>query len=85
VIVAGKPGVIAADRGHYIGVNFDSDKPGFIINCHPSWKVEYGEIGKIRKPSRYADRYRRYLELGDCFASFIDFCMWDAANSGKGG
>ncbi len=33
VVVDGKPGVIAKDRGHYIGVNFDSDKPGVISNC----------------------------------------------------
>ena len=41
VIVNGRPGIIAADRGHYIGVNFDSDKPGVISNCHPTWMVEY--------------------------------------------
>lgn len=27
VVVDGKPGIITSDRGHYIGVNFDADKP----------------------------------------------------------
>lgn len=49
VVVAGKPGVIAKDRGHYIGVNFDEDPPGAICNCHPVWNVEYGEMGKVRQ------------------------------------
>jgi len=78
VVVYGKPGVIAADRGHYIGVNFDSDKPGVIHNCHPTSEVQYGDMGVVRKPSRYAERYQRFLEYGECFDSFIDFCRWDA-------
>ena len=32
VVVDGKPGIIAEDRGHYIGVNFDADKLGIIRN-----------------------------------------------------
>ena len=79
VIVDGRPGIIAEDRGNYIGVNFDSDKPGVISNCHPTWKVEYLDIGKIRKLSRSQERYKRYLEYGDCFSNFIDFCRWDSS------
>jgi len=52
VIVNGEPGIIAEDRGNHIGVNFDKDKPGAIKSCHPTWKVEYGEIGQIRKLTR---------------------------------
>ncbi|KFC61922.1 hypothetical protein [Massilia sp. LC238] len=78
VVVSGKPGVIAADRGHYIGVNFDSDKPGVVRNCHPTSEVEYGGMGKVRKPSKGAARYGRWLEYGDAFDSFIQFCRWDA-------
>ena len=37
-----------------------------------------GEPRKIEKVSRSKARYRRYLEFGDCFDSFIDFCRWDA-------
>jgi hypothetical protein len=79
VIVNGEAGIIAEDRGNYIGVNFDKDKPGIILNCHPTWKVEYMDMGKIRKPTRSQQRYRRYMEYGDSFDSFIDFCRWDAA------
>lgn len=80
VIVYGKPGIIVADRGNYIGVNFDADKPGVIKNAHPVSEVEYGEIGKIRKTSRWAARYQRYHEYGECFPNFLEFCKWDASN-----
>jgi len=48
VTVSGKPGIIAKDCGSYIGVNFDSDKPGVIRNCHPTSEVQYLDMGKIR-------------------------------------
>jgi hypothetical protein len=78
VTVYGKPGIIAEDRGHYIGVNFDSDKPGVIKNAHPTSEVQYHDMGKIRKPSKWRRRYERYLEYGDGFRSFVDYCRWDA-------
>jgi len=59
VVVSGKAGIIAADRGHYIGVNFDNDKPGVIFNCHPTSEVEYGEIGAIRKMTKSQRRRQR--------------------------
>lgn len=49
VTVNGRAGIIAEDRGNYIGVNFDDSKPGMIMNAHPTWKVEYGKMGKVRK------------------------------------
>ncbi len=49
VSVNGRVGTIAEDRGHYIGVNFDSDKPGVIKNCHPTWNVVYRAMGTLRK------------------------------------
>jgi hypothetical protein len=72
VIINGKPGIIAADRGNYIGVNFDSDKPGVIMNAHPTYGVEYLEMGTIRKMTRSQQRYQRYLEF-DFFESFKQF------------
>lgn len=77
VIVNGKPGVIARDCGHYIGVNFDGDKPGVISHCHPTWKVEYQGMGKVRKMTRSQARYQRWLEYGDCFDNFRHFLAWD--------
>lgn len=44
VVVEGRPGIIAEDRGHYIGVNLDCDKPGVVYNVHPTDNVEYLEI-----------------------------------------
>ena len=37
-----------------------------------------GDPLKPKKLTRSQKRYRRYLEHGDCFDSFIDFCRWDA-------
>jgi len=79
VVVGGKPGIIAEDRGHYIGVNFDADKPGVVCNAHPTSEVEYGAIGVVRSMTRSQQRYRRFLEYGDGFDSFVAFCRWDAA------
>lgn len=80
VNVNGEPGIITKDRGHYIGVNFDSDKPGVVVNAHPTWKVEYLGMGKIRNMTRSQARYQRFIEDGDCFDSFIDFYRWESAN-----
>lgn len=77
VVVDGQPGIIAQDCGNYIGVNFDSDKPGAISHCHPTWRVEYGEMGTVRPMTKSQQRYKRFLEYGDGFESFIDYCYWD--------
>ena len=80
VVAYGKPGIIAEDRGNYIGILLDSDKPGHVNNYHPTDGIEYlEERGKVRKPGRSQARYLRYIEYGDCFDSFLDFCRWDAS------
>lgn len=73
VVVYGKPGVIVADCGGYIGVNFDTDKPGVIRSAHPTSEVEYGEMGVIRKMTRSQRRYQEYLsaEYNESFARWI--------------
>lgn len=76
VVVYGKAGVIAADRGHYIGVNFDSDKPGVIQNAHPTSEVVYLEMGKIRPMTASQRRYQDYLDVGDQFESFLHFLQY---------
>ena len=78
VTVSGRPGIIIADRGHYIGVNFDCDKPGVIQNAHPTSDVVYGDMGDIRKMTRAQARYQRWLEIGDCFNSFVDFLHYES-------
>lgn len=80
VIAYGKPGVIAEDRGHYLGILLDSDKPGNVNNYHPVDGIEYlSEIWRVRKPGRSQARYQRFIEYGDMFDSFMDFCYWDAS------
>ena len=73
VVVNGQPGVIVEDRGNYIGVNLDEHKPGVIVNCHPTWKVEYGEMREIRKPTRSQQRYQDFLrlDLGITFGEYL--------------
>lgn len=79
VVAYGKPGVIAEDRGNYIGILLDCDRPGNVNNYHPVDGIEYMEQkGRIRKPGKRQARYLRYLEYGDGFDSFLDFCRWDA-------
>ncbi len=78
IVMMGRPGIIAEDRGHYIGVNFDADKPGVVFNVHPTDEVEYLEMGKVREMTRSQKRYQRWLEYGDGFYSFLDYCRWDA-------
>lgn len=58
VIVYGKPGIIAEDRGHYLGILLDRDKPGNVSNYHPVDGIEYlPEKGTVRKPGRSQARY----------------------------
>lgn len=74
VIVDGEPGVIAEDRGDYIGVLFDSQKPNSIVNCHPTWEVEYQGMGEVRKMTRSQKRYQDYLKAQEWYdGSFADW------------
>lgn len=70
VTVYGKPGIISADRGHYIGVTLDSDKPYVVRNAHPTDGVTYGELGCLRTLTRSQRRYRAYLEVADLYENF---------------
>lgn len=76
VTVYGKPGIIAADCGNYIGVNLDTDKPGVIRNYHPVDGVKYGKMGKVRKLTRSQQRYQDYLDVGECFESFEHYLKY---------
>jgi len=62
VEVDGKAGIIAEDRGAYIGVLFDSDKPNNILPAHPTSKVKYLGMGKVRKMTASQKRYREYKD-----------------------
>lgn len=73
VVVYDKPGIIYEDRGNYIGINFDHDKPGVVFNAHPTDCVEYGEMGKIRKMTPSQKKYRDYIkaDTGLTFAEYL--------------
>ncbi|MFJ4349596.1 hypothetical protein ACIPZ5_01705 [Pseudomonas sp. NPDC089428] len=53
VIANGEPGIIMADRGHYIGVILDSDPKKRIRNYHPTWEMLYGDMAEKLPLKRY--------------------------------
>ena len=58
-----RPGIIAEDRGNYIGVNFDKDKPGVILNVHPTDEnLTYLDMGEVRKLTKSQKQYKEYKE-----------------------
>jgi hypothetical protein len=72
VTVDGRSGVIVDVDGQYIVVNFDDKKPNHRSNCHPTWRVVYGELGDIRKLTASQVRYQHYLK-SECNESFGDY------------
>ena len=47
------------------------------LGCFMGQKI-VGERKKQPKVSRGKERYRRYLDVCECFDSFIDFLYWEA-------
>lgn len=70
----GRSGVIAADRGHYIGVLFDDQEPGNISNLHPTDGVTYLGMGSVRQMTAAQKRYHEYREADWFRGSFTDWC-----------
>ena len=64
VIANGEPGVIMADRGHYIGVILDSDSKKRIRNYHPTWEMQYGEMAE-KQPLKQWERLTNGMYDGD--------------------
>lgn len=75
VMVYGKHGIITEDRGNYIGVNLDTDKPGRASNYHPTDGVEYLGMGKVRKMTRSQQNYQDFLR-SDCGCTFSEWMMF---------
>jgi len=72
VIAYGKPGIIVADRGHYIGVTLDDDPKRHISNYHPTHGIEYGDMAeKLPKPRRRTNFDE--FEDSDCGLYFHEF------------
>jgi len=58
----GRGGIISEDRGNYIGVTFDDEKPGTVHNLHPQTDgLEYLKMGVVRKTTAGQERYQKYL------------------------
>lgn len=71
-----KQGVIVGVRGHYIRIHFDGEKHSKGV-FHPTWKIEYLEMGKVPKISRGRARYMRFLEMDGVFESFRAFLAFE--------
>lgn len=79
VIVDGEPGVIVGARAAQLIVNPDHLKPGQTYCCHPTWRVEYQDIGRVRKMTAGQRRYQEYLN-SDCCESFAEWLGVDKAS-----
>lgn len=62
VVIDGEPGIIVGTHGAYIVVNPDHLKPHQTANYHPTWRVQYLEMGKVRKMTVGQKRYQKYLD-----------------------
>tara|TARA_R110002126_G_C10234945_1_gene480447 strand:- start:170 stop:457 length:288 start_codon:yes stop_codon:yes gene_type:complete len=73
----GDRGIVTEDKGHYIGVTFDKDKPGTISSVHPTDDLLSftGKYRKIRKMSRSQQNYSDYIrsEVDCSFAEWMRF------------
>lgn len=70
----GKPGIIAEDRGNYIRILLDCDKPGHVNNYHPTDGIEYLDaIGKVRPMTRSQRKYSEYRKSDWYEGSFADW------------
>lgn len=76
VIAYGKPGIILADRGHYIGVALDDDPKHRISNYHPTHEIVYGEMAdKLPKPPKRSN-YDKFQDDD----TGLDFHEWLGIN-----
>lgn len=73
VVVDGEAGIIVGANGARLKVNFDNTKASDYSYCHPTWRVEYLEIGKVRKLTAGQKRYQEYLDADTCctFAEWL--------------
>jgi hypothetical protein len=79
VVAYGKPGIIVEDRGHYIGVTLDSEKPGKVNNYHPTDGIVYEGMGKIRPMTKAQRRYQDFLRCDFWNGTFVEYCQWKDA------
>ena len=79
VIIDGEPGVIVGTKNAHIKVNFDNTKASDYSYCHPAWRVEYLEMGKVRKLTAGQKRYQEYLDA-DTGCTFAEWLGVDKAS-----
>ena len=62
VVADGKNGVIVGSEGAHLVVNLDEEKPNSYTYWHPTWHMEYQEMGLIRKITAGQKRYQEYRD-----------------------
>lgn len=76
VVAYGKPGIITADRGHYIGIALDDDPKHRINNYHPTHEIVYGDMAeKLPKPPKRSN-YDKFQDDD----TGLDFHEWLGIN-----
>lgn len=73
VIADGEPGVIVGCCGQYVEVNLDKHKRTVTANYHPTWNMQYLEMGTVRKLTAGQRRYQEFLDA-DWFDG--NFAQW---------
>lgn len=73
LVANGKAGIIVGTHNAYLSINLDEDKPCHVTYWHPTWEMQYGEMGTVRKMTAGQKRYQEYLSLElDCsFAEWL--------------
>lgn len=73
----GERGIVTNDKGHYIGVTFDKNKPGVVSNIHPTDELLKitGKFRKVRCMTRSQSNYQDYLrsEVDCSFGEWMGF------------
>lgn len=62
VIANGKSGVIIGTNNAHITVNLDEDKPCVKTYWHPTWQMQYLDLGTVRKMTAGQKRYQEYRD-----------------------
>ncbi len=78
-------GIIVEDKGNYIGVLLDSDKPGYIKIFHPTCGVEYLgiELPRQEKLTRSQKRYREFKDADWFEGTFAEWMGFDISAEEK--
>lgn len=71
-----KEGVITSATNQYINIHFDGEKKPR-GPFHPTWEMEYLEMGAVPKMTRSQERYARYRSGDGAWDNFRQFLGYE--------